>query len=75
MPRFDTGVRYYTLGHVEMDVPFPEDAVCCRYCPFLRADAGGVRHKCVLTGRVVYGLDWRPEECPIIIKEEDVTHD
>ena len=69
--RFDGGVTCYTRGVATIPVGFPEDAVCCRYCPYLRADAAGARHKCIITEHVIYGLDWRPDDCPVEIKEVD----
>lgn len=65
------GVTWYSYGYATVTVPFPEDKVCCRYCPYMRSDAGGVRHKCVLTDHVLFGLDWRPEDCPVEITEVD----
>lgn len=71
MGRFDGGVAWYTRGVATIELAYPEDAVCCRYCPYMRADAGGARHKCVLTDHVLFGLDWRPEDCPVKITEVD----
>lgn len=68
MPRFDKGVSYYTRARVP--VYFPEDAVCCRYCPMMRADAAGARHVCVMTGLILPTLDTTPTGCPIKIDQE-----
>lgn len=69
---FDKGVQYYTHGTVE--IPFPEDQVCCRWCPLMRADAGGARHLCVVTGLILADIDSRPDECPVTVNKakEDV---
>lgn len=69
--RFERGVRWYTHGRLVVDVGFPEDAVCCRYCQYLRADANAVRYKCCVTGDILYSLDMTGDRCPIEIIEED----
>ena len=71
MGRFDRGVAWYTRGHIELECTFPEDAICCRYCPFLRADANGARYKCCITGDILYGVDAVGDRCPIVIDKED----
>ena len=42
---FEHGVRWYTMTVAE--IGFPEDRVCCDYCPFLETYA---RKQCRLTG-------------------------
>lgn len=32
------GVSYYTKADVTMTISFPEDRVCCRYCPLCVKD-------------------------------------
>lgn len=71
MARFDRGVSFYTRGKLNVDIAFPEDAVCCKYCPFLRADANGARYKCVITGSILYGIEAMGSDCPIEIVEVD----
>lgn len=70
MARFDSGVRWYTHGEIRVDVYFPEDSVMCRYCPFLRADANGARYKCTITGSILPGIEYVPDDCPVIISKE-----
>lgn len=69
--RFDSGVRWYTRGRIVAEVGFPEDAVQCRYCPYLRADANGARYKCCITGDVLYTLERVGARCPVERLEED----
>ena len=64
------GVTWYTYGYATVTVPFPEDKVCCRYCPYMRADAGGARHKCGLTGDVILRLDMCGAHCPVVYSKE-----
>lgn len=70
MSRFEQGVRWYTRGVIEISISFPEDAVCCRYCPHMRADANGTRYKCGLTGEILMRIDKLGNCCPVIIEEE-----
>ena len=64
------GVTWYTIGTATVPVAFPEDRVCCRYCPYMRSDAGGVRQKCGLTGDVIYRLDMLGYHCPVVISKD-----
>ena len=66
-------MTWYSYGYATVTVPFPEDKVCCRYCPYMRSDAGGVRQKCCLTGDVLYRLDMRGAHCPVVISKEGQT--
>lgn len=68
---FDKGVRFYTHGVATVEVTFPEESVMCRYCRFLRADANGARHKCVLTDEILLKLDAIGLACPVQFKEDE----
>lgn len=67
--QFEGGVKWYTHGYAQIN--FPENAVCCRFCPCLRSDAGGAQHRCPLSGAILYNIDELSDRCPIIIMEED----
>lgn len=67
MSRFDKGITYYTSAMIP--VAFPEDAVCCRYCPAMRSIDSGSRHMCMATGRILYNIDQRGFDCPAIVEE------
>lgn len=69
--RFENGVQWYTRGQVVLDIGFPENWVCCRFCPYVRSTQGGIRHECVLTGDVLYDVDGRGDGCPIKELKED----
>jgi hypothetical protein len=44
-------VTFYTTGKAEVTVHFPEDKVCCQYCPlYLRYEENFKRYSCRLTG-------------------------
>ena len=69
---FENGVRFYTKGIAAVEVSFPENAVCCQYCPFCYAEENLKRHKCRLTGEIIvnpYSL-YRGAKCPVCLKED-----
>ena len=68
MSDFSRGVSYYTMATVE--IGFPEDRVCCDYCPFLETYA---RKQCRKTGE--YLLDTRAIGfyCPLKFHVEEET--
>lgn len=51
MKDFVNGVSYYTKASVE--IGFPEDDVCCHWCPFLANDYKLDRCICKKTGEVL----------------------
>lgn len=69
----DDCVMWYSRGTAVVGVYFPEDKVCCRYCRFLRSDAGGARYKCGLTDEILVKIEWRGQECPVndIVEEKE----
>lgn len=57
MSRFERGILYYTSGTAHIRVHFPEDRVCCRYCPYCRPEAEMNRYWCRLTNEMIYSID------------------
>ena len=51
MKSFDKGVSYYTTATVQ--IGFPEDDVCCHWCPFLASDYKLDRERCNKTGEIL----------------------
>lgn len=51
MKNFDRGVSYYTKATVE--IGFPEDDVCCHWCPMLAPDYRLDREYCKRTGELL----------------------
>jgi hypothetical protein len=51
MRNFDRGVSYYTKATVE--IGFPEDDVCCHWCPMLAPDYRLEREYCKRTGEIL----------------------
>lgn len=51
MKQFVNGVSYYTKATAQ--VAFPEDDICCHWCPFLQSDYKLDRERCGKTGEVL----------------------
>ena len=51
MKEFINGVSYYTRATAE--IGFPEDDVCCHWCPFLTSDYRLDRERCGKSGEVL----------------------
>lgn len=71
MKDFRQGVRYYTSGHAEISIAFPEDDVCCQHCWMSYRD-GMDRYMCRWLNTEIY----RPRagilvECPLRFEHED----
>lgn len=65
MRDFSRGVSYYTRGTVE--VGFPEDDVCCRWCPLLRVELKTDRSYCCKTGEYLVSPSFFVGQlCPIV---------
>lgn len=74
MPKvFDKGVSYYTEGKAEISIYFPENDVCCVWCPFCRSEAELRRFWCRLTNHMVYNPNYAelPDFCPITISNNE----
>lgn len=69
---FSNGVAFFTEGVASVPVYFPEKRVCCRYCPFCRAESDLNRFWCRLTNNMVYNpnVPELPEFCPIKLTGE-----
>ena len=70
MKVFKSGVSYYTTGTIE--IHFPEDDVCCHWCPFLQHDYKLDRERCGKTGEVLiapkHSIGFN---CPLNFTEEN----
>jgi hypothetical protein len=70
MKQFLSGVSFYTKATVE--IGFPEDDVCCHWCPFLAHDYKLDREMCKKTGEILVA----PKHdigfyCPLEFKKEN----
>lgn len=70
MPRFDDGVKFYDIGRATISVNFPEGDRKCRWCPMCKHD-NGIRHRCTLTDRILYSVEFVPEECPLEFQQKE----
>ena len=63
---FKSGVPYFTMAEIRVEVAFPEDKVKCRYCPFCRSESDLGRFWCRITNMMLYNPDYPelPEGCP-----------
>lgn len=53
MKDFKTGAGWYTSGNLKIN--FPEDDLCCIWCPLLREEFSGAnkRYFCKRTGEII----------------------
>jgi hypothetical protein len=70
MQDFSRGVSFYTKGTVE--IGFPEDKVCCDYCPMLETYA---RKQCRRTGEYLVNTRTIGFYCPLEFLGEVDTND
>ena len=70
MKDFSRGVSYYTQGTVA--VAFPEDDICCRWCPFMGMELKIDRAYCKKTGEYLvnpnFDIGW---DCPIRFESKE----
>lgn len=63
---FESGVKYYTFAKVRFG--FPENRVCCMYCPLLETYA---RKQCRKTGEYIADDRTIGYMCPLEFEEEE----
>lgn len=63
---FESGVRYYTSATVK--ISFPENRVCCQYCPLLETYA---RKQCRRTGEYIADDRTIGYYCPLAFEEPE----
>lgn len=51
MKEFHNGVSYYTKATVE--IGFPENDLCCYWCPLMQSQYGTRREVCSKTGEIL----------------------
>lgn len=70
MKDLSRGVSYYTKGTVE--VGFPEDDICCRWCPLMSVEIKTDRHYCRKTGEYLLAKDFYVgANCPIRFESKE----
>ena len=65
--RFETGVSYYTVADLNLQVNFPEDEVKCKWCPFIKHYDGLDRDKCGITEEILFSREIVGTSCPLTI--------
>lgn len=66
------GVSYYTSGTAVLRVHFPEDKICCYWCPFRDFDYGTKQYQCKLTNELlVYPMTNVGSDCPVVLDETE----
>lgn len=66
MANFDNGVPFYTVCNLDVDVFFPGEEVCCKYCPFLTHSDSLDRDSCRVTGDILYSRKTVGVRCPLV---------
>ena len=70
MKDFRSGVSYYTRASVE--IAFPEDDICCHWCPLMKSEYKPDREYCVKTGEYLLAPRHTIRaNCPLKFKEND----
>ena len=75
MGKFDTGVPYYTIADLSIQIGFPCSEVKCRWCKFLKHYDGINRDKCGVTDDIIYSLEQRGINCPLVILNQVESED
>lgn len=65
--KFDRGVLSYTIATADITVSFPEDDVCCRWCPYLKHYDSIDRDRCIITNDILYSRQIIGHNCPLVI--------
>ena len=73
MKNFSKGVSYYTRYTV--DIPFPEDDVCCSRCPLMGIEMASSREYCRKTGEYLPApRDTVGFYCPLRLDDKEDEH-
>lgn len=74
MKDFSRGVKYYSGGMVQ--ISFPEDDICCQWCPMLGYESKVDRAYCKRTGEYLPSPKFTiGNQCPITFDICEVTND
>ena len=70
MKDFSRGVSYYTKGKVE--IGWPEDDICCNWCPMMGVESRTERAYCRKTGEYLVAPKFMiGSRCPVIFEEDE----
>lgn len=74
MKDFSRGVSFYTFGVLE--VGFPEDDICCHWCPLLGIEARLERPYCKKTGEILVNTKFGVgTNCPVRFFDANENND
>lgn len=69
MKDFKSGVAYYTKAAV--DIIFPEDDICCYWCPLMASEYKPDREYCKKTGELLLAPKHTVgEQCPLRFRKQ-----
>ena len=69
--RFERGCVEYVRTVFPLEIGFPADDVCCKYCEFCHSENGGSRFRCWRTGEILFWYDSLVgERCPLDLPKE-----
>lgn len=70
MKAFEKGVSYFTKSTVE--ICFPEDDICCHWCPLLGSEYKPDREYCRKTGEYLLAPKYTVgERCPLKFEQKE----
>lgn len=70
MKNFTKGIKYYTEATVR--IPFPEDDLCCRWCPLMGMELKTDREYCKMTSEILVApRDLVGSRCPLVFHTEE----
>ena len=70
MKNFSKGVSYFTQATAS--IRFPEDDLCCRWCPLMGIELKTDREYCKMTGEILLAArDMVGFSCPLVFQEEE----
>jgi hypothetical protein len=70
MKNVSKGVTYYTHGTVT--IPFPEDDLCCMWCPLMGMELKANREYCKATGELLLApREYVGSKCPMVFEMEE----
>lgn len=67
LAKFDKGVLNYSIATAEITVAFPEDDICCRWCPFVKHYESIDRDRCIITNDILYSRQIIGYNCPLTV--------
>lgn len=65
-------VAFYTYAQLNITIGFPENRLCCRWCPLCKMESGLKRLYCAVTNELlVYPDETVGNRCPLKLLETE----